>query len=66
MHAVTLERLIDEWFKGGIKLNQAKKEFERRYITVALKETQGNRSLAARQLGIHRNTLINKVKSHRI
>lgn len=66
MPNVTLERLIGEWVKGGIKLNQAKKEFERRYITVALKENQGNRSLAARQLGIHRNTLINKVRNHRI
>ena len=59
----TLERLIAEWVKGEIKLNQALREFERRYITMALKENQGNRSLAARKLGIHRNTLINKVKA---
>ena len=59
----TLERLIAEWVNGGIKLNQALREFEKRYITMALKENRGNRSLAARKLGIHRNTLINKVKS---
>jgi DNA-binding NtrC family response regulator len=59
----TLEKMIAEWVKGEIKLNQALREFERRYITVALKENSGNRSVAARKLGIHRNTLINKVKA---
>ena len=59
----SLENLIAEWIKGEIKLEHALKEFERRYITIALKATQGNRSVAARRLGIHRNTLINKVKS---
>ena len=59
----TLEKLIVEWVKGEIKLEQALKEFERHYITIALKATRGNRSVAARRLGIHRNTLINKVKA---
>ncbi|HZI93421.1 MAG TPA: helix-turn-helix domain-containing protein [Patescibacteria group bacterium] len=59
----TLEKMIAEWVKGEIKLNQALREFERRYITIALKENSGNRSVAARKLGIHRNTLINKVKA---
>ena len=58
----TLEKMIAEWVKGEIKLSQALREFERRYITVALKENRGNRSVAARKLGIHRNTQINKVK----
>ena len=58
-----LEKMIAEWVKGEIKLNQALREFERRYITIALKENSGNRSVAARKLGIHRNTLINKVKA---
>ncbi len=58
-----LEKLIAEWVRGEIKLDHALREFEKRYITMALKENRGNRSLAARKLGIHRNTLINKVKS---
>lgn len=58
-----LEKMIAEWVKGEIKLNQALREFERKYITIALKENSGNRSVAARKLGIHRNTLINKVKA---
>lgn len=59
----TLENQIEKWVKGEIKLEEAMREFERRYITVALKETNWNRSVAARRLGIHRNTLINKVKT---
>jgi len=58
-----LEKLIAEWVRGEIRLDHALREFEKRYITMALKENRGNRSLAARKLGIHRNTLINKVKS---
>ena len=58
-----LEKLIAEWVRGEITLDHAVREFEKRYITMALKENRGNRSLAARKLGIHRNTLINKVKS---
>ncbi len=61
-----LEKMIGDWVKGGIKLSQARREFEKRYITAALKENQGNCSLAARQLGIHRNTLINKVKDYNL
>lgn len=57
-----LEKLIAEWVKGEIKLPQALRRFEREYITIALRENQGNRSLAARKLGIHRNTLTNKVR----
>ena len=62
----TLENQIEKWVKGEIKLEEAMKEFERRYITMALKETGWNRSVAARKLGIHRNTLINKVKTHNL
>lgn len=59
----TLDKMIAEWVRGNIKLGEALKEFERKYIAVALKEHGGNRSLAARKLGIHRNTLSNKVKT---
>lgn len=62
----TLENQIEKWVKGEIKLEEAMREFERRYITVALKENDWNRSVAARKLGIHRNTLINKVRTHNL
>ncbi len=58
-----LEKLMAELLRGDVGLQQALREFERKYIAVALKETSGNRSVAARKLRIHRNTLNNKVKS---
>jgi DNA-binding NtrC family response regulator len=62
----TLESQIETWVKGEIKLEEAMKEFERRYITMTLRESGWNRSVAARRLGIHRNTLINKVRNHNL
>ena len=38
------------------------REFERQLITRTLKAYNGNQSMAARQLGIHRNTLITKMQ----
>lgn len=57
------ESQIAELVRRGMKLPEAIRWFEKQFIAVALKEHRGNRSLAARKLGIHRNTLINKVKS---
>ncbi len=39
-------------------------ESEKRSILKALGHTDGNRSLAARELGISRNTLLNKIKRY--
>jgi transcriptional regulator with PAS, ATPase and Fis domain len=44
-------------------LLKARDSFERQFILKALKRTQGNQSEAARILGIHRNTLIQKMKA---
>lgn len=58
--------MVEEMFGSGIRLDQAVREFERRYIAAALEQARGNRSLAARQLGIHRNTLAHKIQTHRL
>jgi len=57
---------VDEMYHDGIKLNQALKEFERRYIEAALDRSRGNRSLAVRPLEIHRNTLAHRTHHHRL
>jgi DNA-binding NtrC family response regulator len=44
-------------------LLKARDSFERQFILKALKRAQGNQSEAARILGIHRNTLIQKMKA---
>ena len=61
-----LQAVVDELYRSGIRLDQALREFERRYIEVALDGSRGNRTLAARTLGIHRNTLAHKIHNHRL
>ncbi len=58
--------LIEEAEKGvsGDRgLINACRSFERRYISLSLQKCNWNRAEAARQLKIHRNTLIKKIKS---
>jgi len=61
-----LQRLIDEMVEKGIRLPEATREFERRFISKVLAESDGNLSKAADALGLHRNTLSRKIAEHRI
>jgi DNA-binding NtrC family response regulator len=56
-----LVQLIDELVEKGLTLNQGTREFEKQYILATLRQNDGNLSRAARSLGVHRNTLRNKV-----
>lgn len=56
-----LQQVIDELLTHGISLDLARKEFEKKYISGAMKLSEGNMIRAARSLGIHRNTLRHKV-----
>jgi DNA-binding NtrC family response regulator len=46
---------------GGITFEDGRREFERRFISRVLDETDGHLSKAAAQLGLHRNTLTRKL-----
>jgi two-component system, NtrC family, nitrogen regulation response regulator NtrX len=48
---------------GDTTLVQARLAFERQYILRALERSRWNQSIAARALGIHRNTLLQKMKA---
>jgi DNA-binding NtrC family response regulator len=61
-----LERLIEEMVTKGIRFDDASREFERRFISRVLAESDGNLSKAADVLGIHRNTLSRKMVEHRL
>jgi DNA-binding NtrC family response regulator len=61
-----LERLIAEMVEKGIRFSDATREFERRFITRVLADSDGNLTKAADVLGIHRNTLSRKMTEHRI
>ncbi len=56
-----LRALVDELVDKGLTLGQARREFERQFIVAALRSHQGNLGGSAKSLGIHRNTLRNKV-----
>jgi len=57
----TFEQLVDHLMDGGFFLEEAVEILERTLITRALDRTGGNRSAAAKLLGIHRNTLQRKM-----
>jgi DNA-binding NtrC family response regulator len=61
-----METIIVEMVEKGICLDLAQRDFERKYLKIALDINQGSRQATARALGIHRNTLINKLAKHRL
>ena len=61
-----LERLVEEMVDKGIFYDDARKEFERRFITRALAKSNGNLGRAADLLGVHRNTLSRKITEYRL
>jgi len=52
-----LEALVQQMYKSNILYSEAVQEFKRRFIATVLLENNGNQCRAARQLGMHRNTL---------
>ena len=58
-----LTPIVDELVRRGISLQQARQEFERQFISASLRSNGGNLCRSARSLGVHRNTLRNKVSS---
>jgi len=61
---VRIDAIALELVTKGIRLQEATREFERRFIAQAMAKANGNKSDAARLLGIHRNTLASKLNSH--
>lgn len=56
-----LDELVKEMLDGGIRFPDAKREFEKRFLTIVMEREQGNLSRAAKALHIHRNTLSKKL-----
>ena len=52
-----LETLVLAMHRGGILYSEAVCEFKKAFITAALRANRGNKTRAARILGMHRNTL---------
>ncbi|HUP65697.1 MAG TPA: helix-turn-helix domain-containing protein [Thermoanaerobaculia bacterium] len=58
-----LTQIIRELISSGITLEQAVEAFEAKYIGVAMLENRGNVTRASQLLGVHRNTIHNKLRS---
>jgi len=52
-----LETLVAQMHQSGILYSEAVREFKKRFIMNVLQQNKGNQCKAARELGMHRNTL---------
>jgi Fis family transcriptional regulator, factor for inversion stimulation protein len=52
-----LESLVTQMHTGGITYSEAVREFKKRYLLEVLASHRGNQCKAAKELGMHRNTL---------
>lgn len=61
-----LERLVAEMVDNGILYGDAVREFERRFLEVALCRSDGSITRCAVLTGLHRNTLARKIAEHKL
>jgi len=61
-----LDSLVAEMIAKGIRFTEARREFEKRFISQMLEQHDGNLSRAAKELRIHRNTLGKKIAEYKI
>ena len=61
-----LDRLVQEMLEKGILYDDARREFEKMFISRALQRSKGNVGDAADILGLHRNTVARKMSEYRI
>jgi DNA-binding NtrC family response regulator len=52
-----LDNLVTSMHTSGITYDEAVREFKRRFILEVLSGNRGNQCKAAKELGVHRNTL---------
>ncbi len=61
-----LDSLVAEMIAKGIRFTEARREFEKRFISQMLEQHDGNLSRAAKELRIHRNTLGKKIAEYKL
>ena len=61
-----LEALVTQMYKSGILYSEAVREFKKRFLLTVLEHNQGNQCRAARELGMHRNTLSRKLVEYHL
>ena len=61
-----MDKLVAEMLDKGVLYEDARREFEKMFISRALQRTRGNLGDAAGLLGLHRNTIARKISEYRI
>ena len=61
-----LDTLVQQMIERGVRYDDARREFEKVFITRALQRSGGSVGDAAELLGIHRNTVTRKMTEYRI
>ena len=61
-----LDSLVQLMIDRGVRYDDARREFEKVFITRALQRCHGGVGEAAELLGIHRNTVTRKMVEYRI
>ncbi len=61
-----IEVLVGEMVEKEINLDEAIREFEKCFYEAALKKYDNNKSVMAKALGVHRNTLHNRMKTLKV
>jgi DNA-binding NtrC family response regulator len=59
-----LRQMVDDLVRLGITWKESQAEIEKLFIERTLAACDGNRSRAARKLGMHRNTLNTKIEQY--
>jgi len=52
-----LDILVTQMHSGGVRYDEAVREFKKQYLREVLVANRGNQCKAAEELGMHRNTL---------
>jgi DNA-binding NtrC family response regulator len=61
-----MDRLVAEMLDKGVQYDDARREFEKMFISRALQRAKGNLGNAPDLLGLHRNTIARKIAEYRI
>jgi DNA-binding NtrC family response regulator len=61
-----MDRLVSEMLDKGVQYDDARREFEKMFISRALQRSRGTVGNAADLLGLHRNTIARKIAEYRI
>ena len=61
-----LDALVAEMVTRGVHYEDARREFDKRFLASVIAKFDGNLCKAADALGVHRNTLARKIKELKI